>query len=522
MEPSLNLIAAGDGLQRPRIFISYKRNIEPDETVAHQVFEALRTQYDVFIDNLMPLGTVWAERIESEIRSCDFFIVFLSPQSIHSEMVKSEIEKAYQYSKETRNRPYILPVRLALEGSLPYSVGPYLNHINWAAWESHTDTPRVIESIKCALSGDMFVACATAPEVTTSVDAGALALPTPSAQPTRPVQLDMPEGTMDTESRFYVERPFDSIALATIERQGVTMTIKGPRQMGKSSLLMRIINAAQRAGKRTAFLDFQLFDKAALADGDFFFRQFCSWLSDVLEMEDQTARYWSDQLGNGQRCTRYVGRYILHELGSPLVLAMDEVDSIFESPFRSDFFGMLRHWHNSRAVHAVWKRLDLVLVTSTEPYQLIENLNQSPFNVGEVIELTDFTLEQVSDLNRRHGSPLQPEEERRLMALLNGHPYLVRRALYLIASGRIAAAQLFRAATEDRGPFGDHLRYHLFRLHDKPALVEGLRQIIRYNSCADDLIFFRLHGAGLVKREGGKVLPRCHLYADFFREHLNV
>lgn len=522
MEPSSNLIAAGDGLPRPRIFISYKRNAEPDETVAHQVFESLRTQYHVFIDSLMPLGTVWAELIESEIRSCDFFIVFLSPQSIHSEMVKGEIEKAHQYSKETRNRPYILPVRLTLEGALPYSVGPYLNHINWVDWGAHTDTPRVIESIKCALSGDVFAACAPASEVPMPADAGALALPTPSAQPTRPVQLDMPEGTMGTESRFYVERPFDSTALATIERQGVTMTIKGPRQMGKSSLLMRIVDAAQGAGKRTAFLDFQLFDKAALADSRLFFPQFCSWLTDVLEIEDQVARYWSDRLGSGQCCSRYVSRYVLHELGSPLVLAMDEVDSIFESPFRSDFFSMLRYWHNSRAAHAVWKGLDLVLVTSTEPYQLIENLNQSPFNVGEVIELTDFTPEQVSDLNRRHGAPLRPEEERRLMELLNGHPYLVRRALYLIASGRITAAQLFRAATEDRGPFGDHLRYHLFRLHEKPTLVESLRQIIRHNSCADDLIFFRLHGAGLVRREGGKELPRCQLYANFFREHLHV
>jgi hypothetical protein len=181
---------------------------------------------------------------------------------------------------------------------------------------------------------------------------------------------------------------------------------------------------------------------------------------------------------------------------------------------------MLRSWHNSRLTGSIWKKLDLALVTSTEPYQLIENLNQSPFNVGEVIELTDFTTVQVSELNHRYGLPLTPDQEHQLLALLGGHPYLVRRALYQVASQRISAIDLFVQATEDRGPFGDHLRYHLFRLQGKTDLIEGLRQVIHYNTCPDERVFFRLQGAGLVRREGRAVLPRCQLYAAYFRERL--
>ena len=84
---------------------------------------------------------------------------------------------------------------------------------------------------------------------------------------------------MDPQSTFYVERPSDHTALAAIERQGITISIKAPRQMGKSSLLMRIVDAATRQGKRVALLDFQLFEKAALTDANTFFRQFCSWLT---------------------------------------------------------------------------------------------------------------------------------------------------------------------------------------------------------------------------------------------------
>ena len=170
----------------------------------------------------------------------------------------------------------------------------------------------------------------------------------------------------------------------------------------------------------------------------------------------------------------------------------------------------------------IWKQLDLTLVTSTEPYQLIENLNQSPFNVGEVIDLSDFTLAEVAELNQRHRSPFTTEGVNRLMGLLNGHPYLTRRALYLVASGRLSVADLFAQATDAHGRFGDHLRYHLFRLHKQDALVQGLRQVIRNQSCQDEKVFFRLRGAGLVRREGKTEAPRCQLYADYFQEFLHV
>jgi hypothetical protein len=98
---------------------------------------------------------------------------------------------------------------------------------------------------------------------------------------------------------------------------------------------------------------------------------------------------------------------------------------------------------------------------------------------------------------------------------------LTRRALYLVASQRISAGDLFSQATDDRGPFGDHLRSLVIRLHSKEDLIQGLRQVIYHNTCQDEQIFFRLRGAGLVRREKGRVLPRCQLYADFFREHFN-
>ncbi len=496
-----------------RLFLSYKRDVKPDEPLARELHDRLRERgHEVFMDQDMIVGEQWAERIKAEIKRSDFLIVLLSSHSVNSEMVKAEIEMAHAAAREQNGRPIILPIRLGSREPLPYPLNKYLDHINWALWVSDEDTVRLLEELHAAISGGVL-----------PLQRNDLVL---SPQPTTPepqpaAQLEMPEGTMDPHSNFYVERAGDQIALNAIARQGVTITIKAPRQMGKSSLLIRIKQEAEnKHNKRVVFLDFQLFDQSTLDNADTFFRQFCAFLTDELEMADRTEEYWQSPLGNAQRTTRYFERYLLKEIGGPLVLVMDEVESIFDTPFRSDFFAMLRNWHNNRATKPIWKQLDLALVTSTEPYQLVANLNQSPFNVGEIIDLPDFTLAQVADLNQRHGSPLNTDHLSRLMTLLAGHPYLTRRALYLVARQRLTAQELFDKATDDRGPFGDHLRYHLFRLYGKKDLIAAMSQVIRNKTCADELIFFRLRGAGLVKREGNVELPRCQLYAEYFKEHL--
>lgn len=526
MGPSRELDATADAVEetprKSRIFISYKRSAEPDEEVALQVYEALKQTHDVFIDQVsIEVGANWAKRIDCELRRADFLISFLSASSVHSEMVLGEIEKAHHLSKEkdSNGRPAILPIRLAYTEDFYYPLSAYLNHLNWASWCRHEDTVRIIEKIKRAISSGEFFSdslrAAPPPQLEAEPPAP---LPFPAAQ------LEMPEGTMDPQSRFYIERAGDAIAMNAIGelgQQGVTITIKGPRQVGKSSLLIRVKDAALAQNKRVVLLDFQQVSKPMLKSAESFLRHFCTLISYKLKLRNRVEEFWALPLDDIMRCTLYMEEYVLEELTSPLFLAMDEVDTLFDTSYRSDFFGMLRSWHNGRADTPAWKRYDQALVTSTEPYQLIVDLTQSPFNVGEVIEPEDFTTPQTENLTLRHGLPL--EVSRKLTALLNGHPYLVRRALYLLAGRRTTLEELLVNDISDRGPFGDHLRYHFFRLHDKPELIKGLLQVIRNNTCADEVIAFRLQGAGLVqKREGKMVVPRCALYAKYFREHLNA
>lgn len=504
-----------------RIFIAYKRGA--DDKLALEMFKYLsRLGHHIFIDRLMVIGTAWAERIEEEVRKADYLIVLLSASSVNSEMIRYEIELAHRLSKEN-GRPLTLPVRLNYRKPFNYPLNAYLDHINWALWDGEHDTSRVLREIARVVSGEESleeqIAAQSPVQTQTSEETSSVPRPFPAAQPTR---LETPEAIMDPQSKFYIERKTDISASSAIKTEGATISIKGPRQMGKSSLLFRLIYKAVELEKRAVFLDFQLFDRAALENLDSFLRRFCSWLSEELAMPDRTEEFWRAGLGSAQNCTRYVERYVLSELQAPLCLAMDEVDIIFSTNFRSDFFGMLRAWHNQRAFRrGPWRRLDILLVTATEPYLLVENLNQSPFNVGLVIMLQDFNEAQVAELNMRHGWPLGADDVSRLVGLLHGHPYLTRRAFYLAVERDISVDELFATAADDRGPFGDHLRRYLFLLHDRKELVEGLTQVLRGKEIADSMIFFRLQGAGLLRRgENGRSVPRCQLYADYFSRHL--
>ena len=147
---------------------------------------------------------------------------------------------------------------------------------------------------------------------------------------------------MPHQSPFYVERESDREAMETIcKPNGVTITIKGPRQMGKSSLLNRVMVAGCGGGMRSAFIDFQMIEGAAIENSDVFYRQFCSTLAWEFELEDRTEEVWGAPLGPVQKATNYVLRHILKAIPKePILLAMDEVERMFASPFRSDFFSI--------------------------------------------------------------------------------------------------------------------------------------------------------------------------------------
>jgi hypothetical protein len=495
-----------------KIFISYKRNVEPDHSLAGKVFEALQTHgHEVFIDRTLVAGQQWAKEIESKVRNSDCIIVFLTASSSQSEMVKGEIEIARDQAAKTAGRPHIVPVRLAYAAALPYPLNAWLDPIQYALWRGEADTPRLLNELVTAITGTPLPA-----STATFIPA-----PQRDGPPLYSASLPPPGGNLDVDDPWYIRRDPDDVAARLIARQGVTLVIKGSRQMGKSSLLVRMIDAAMKLNKRCALIDFQMFGQETLRSSSAFFQRFAESVADQLDLQHDVKRFWDAGLSDSQNFTRYMEKQILQPLDS-FVLAIDEADILFQSEFLYDFFGMLRAWHNSRAnplKKHIWKKLDLVLVTSTEPYLFIDRDHESPFNVGEVMALSDFTSEQVQTLNALHDAPFFPPEVLKLHSLLHGQPYLTRKAFYVVKSS-LTPDQLFARAAEDDGAFGDHLRNYFLRLLNYPELAAALKQVALGRGCSDPKLSYRLKGAGLVKEESGKIVPRCSLYAEYFRERL--
>ena len=496
-----------------KVFISYKRNVEPDHSVAGRVFDALQQLgHTVFIDRTLRVGQEWAKEIEAKVRGADFLIVFLTTESSGSEMVKGEVEIARNQAALSGSAPMILPVRLAFTGPLPYPLNAWLDPLQYAIWRGEADSDRLTQELVAAVDGAGLPASPLKLKPASQRD----------GSPLHSAPLPPPGGGLDVDDPWYISRDSDASALRIISQQGVTLVIKGSRQMGKTSLLVRTLSVAMDLGKRCALIDFQMLGQESLSNSTTFFRRFGRSVAEGLDLQQDVTQSWDPNLADSQNLTRYMEKQVLQSLDAPVVLAVDEADMLFQSEFLYDFFGMLRSWHNARAnplKKKIWKRLDLALVTSTEPYLFIDRDHESPFNVGEVLALSDFRRDQIAELNDLHQSPLFPPELDRLYDLLHGQPYLTRKAFYVVKSG-LTPSQLFARASEDAGPFGDHLRNYFLRLLNHPELAAALKQVSLGRGCTDRKLAYRLESAGLVKAESGRTVPRCNLYADYFGDRL--
>jgi serine/threonine protein kinase len=336
-------------------------------------------------------------------------------------------------------------------------------------------------------------------------------------------EIEPPYGTMPPDSRFYIERTADDHCWQHItSSRAVTLFVQAPMQMGKSSLMRRVLYQADNVQhKQTAFIDFQRFTEQSFDNEEKFFIQLCLMIGDALRIPEAIDQYWHGRRTNIVKCSRYLSEHVIPTLKGSFILAMDEVERMLTCPFRANFFGMLRTWHNSRVYDESFARMTLFLSSSTDPYLLIDNPHQSPFNVATLVPLQDFTTEEVCELNRRHNSPLNQAQLNQLMDLVNGHPFLTRLALYQLALGKIDMPTLLVQAAEDIGPFGDHLRHYLRRVLQRPELKRALIRIRHDHTWEETPVFYRLKEAGLIEKQEDRVVLRNNLYARYFKECLN-
>lgn len=341
-------------------------------------------------------------------------------------------------------------------------------------------------------------------------------------------EAKLPDGPVPLNSIYYIDRPpVELDCYKAILQPGSLIRIKAPQQMGKTSLLDRILDRARKQEYRTATLSFELADSTVFADLRKFLQWFCASVGQLLGLPNRLADYWDDIFGCNNNTTVYFEKYLLAEGSTPLVLALDKVDLVFEHPaIAGDFCRLLRAWYDiarrSGRRGEIWKRLRLIVVHSTEVYSSLD-INHSPLaNVGTIVSLPDFTQKQVQDFARRHGLELASKQVEQLGAAIGGHPYLVRTALDYLERQKVTLEELLHVAPTEAGPFSDHLRQHLWNLQQHPELAAAFRQVAIANKpvkIPSDRAF-KLYSMGLVQLHDNEVTPRYNLYRLYFSARL--
>ncbi|MDZ8108793.1 MAG: AAA-like domain-containing protein [Nostoc sp. DedQUE12a] len=334
---------------------------------------------------------------------------------------------------------------------------------------------------------------------------------------------EYPEGSVPPNSPFYIQRtPIEERCYETILHPGSLIRIKAPNQMGKTSLLERIIAHSNHKGYHTVRLNLSQAETTFFSNLDKFLRWFCVYVSHRLRLPALLNESWDEYRGSIVNCTTYFEDNILYQINNNLVLALDEVDRVLQYPEISQgFFAMLRTWHEEAKTVEIWENLRLIVVHSTENYGSLD-INQSPFNVGLVVELTEFTQLQIEVLAHNHQLNYNQTQVQQLMSLIGGHPYLIRLALYRLALGDITLEKLLETAHTNAGIYEEYFRRFLNIFKINPYLAEAFIQVVTATEPVDiaTIPAYQLYSMGLVKRVGDQLAPRCQLYQQYFREHL--
>ncbi|MEQ8464544.1 AAA-like domain-containing protein [Coleofasciculus sp. E1-EBD-02] len=257
-------------------------------------------------------------------------------------------------------------------------------------------------------------------------------------------QLPYPDGPVSLNSPLYIERPpLETLAYQTLVQPGCAIRICAPKQMGKSSLMLRLLDFAQTQHYSIVYLDCKQICPSWLSDINRFLWGFCSHVAKQLGVNPDLESYWHECLGCKLSCSFYFKDYLLQVIDSPVVLVLNELDRLFNYPTLSqEFFSLLRSWYEEARGDEIWQKLRLVLVYSTQK-DVPGDSKHASFNFGLPIYLPEFTPLQVQDLAKRHGLNWSSGKEvTALMKFFGGHPYLIRMALYHISTRRLSVDQL--------------------------------------------------------------------------------
>lgn len=336
-------------------------------------------------------------------------------------------------------------------------------------------------------------------------------------------------GNLAPDAPCYVLRQADDALLAALQAREFSYVLD-TRQVGKSSLMVRAAAQLRRDKVRVAILD--LTGIGQNVSPEQWYSGLLAQLGAALGLEDALEDFADDhpQLGPAQRFFGAIREVALPAAPAPLALFVDEIDAVRSLPFPTDeFFAGVRAFYNRRADDAALKRLTICLLGSATPDSLVRDARVTPFNIGQRIVPTDFTLLEARPLAEGFGDGGMHAIER-ILYWTDGHPYLTQRLCQAVAevghcdNGSVdrAVARLFfhESAREEETNLSFVQRRVLEGGEDVTALLELYRRARRKEIQEEpgSPLGAILKLSGIVRSVRGQLRVRNRIYARVFDE----
>lgn len=242
-------------------------------------------------------------------------------------------------------------------------------------------------------------------------------------------------GSLTYDAPSYVVRSADAEIYDALQAREFCYVLTS-RQMGKSSLLVRMIHQLRRQGSRCVTLDMTRFGSEHITPQQWY-KGVVTELWDGFDLPIDLQSWWrkGDALSPPQRLSRFVDDVLLSHIRDNIVIFIDEIDSILSLDFSvDDFFAWIRFCYNQRAHRPEYHRLTFGLFGVATPSDLIQDRHRTPFNIGKAIHLRGFQLEEAHSLANGLGGHIHHPQAvlKAILSWTQGQPFLTQKLCYLV------------------------------------------------------------------------------------------